>query len=70
MPEVPVMLKRLRGTGRSAARTKCDLQKLRPAADRLVLRDYPSLATIVTEQRRALAKNPSIDDRVLCGSDR
>jgi hypothetical protein len=43
-------LERLEATGRSSASAKQDLNKLRAAADRLVLRDYPSLATIVTEQ--------------------
>jgi|KBSSwiStaDraftv2_1062776.scaffolds.fasta_scaffold277542_3 hypothetical protein len=53
IPQDRVTLERLGATGSSSASAKGDLTKLRAAADRLVLRDYPSLATIVTEQRKA-----------------
>ena len=53
LPEDPTLLERLGGAGCSSARARRDLKKLRAAAERLVLRDYPSLATIVTEQPRA-----------------
>lgn len=53
LPEDPILLERLSADGRSSSAAKGDLKKLRAAAERLVLRDYPSLATIVTEQRKA-----------------
>ena len=53
IPEDRETLERLEASGGSSVSAKQDLTKLPAAADRLVLRDYPSLATIVTEQRRA-----------------